>query len=521
MDKKESQKLLSSIIGYYKSNYSLAVSGSNNIKLNSRTYTARQFTSYFLKNKDSIAESIGTLEFYSLVDHVKKSKKLTKNEDALESIADRVFLVIQEALSKAEKKKTVNHDETGRLKNGFDWSGYIPVIDIKSDLSFMYDTHSKRINRLVTYEAWKKYQYTRDPKKRATAMEETVAANINYDPFNPVDIQYKDIGEQKDVLHLNAHNFPKWRKTKIENPELPKMFVELMEHLFPGEECRNYVYHWLNFLMTSRNHCYLFLHGEQGIGKNTLAYLAEALVGVENSSKVAPKVFEDSRFNDYMHYKRLVFLDEVIIDDRNVTTIRSMTNDTIMIEGKNMKAVYCKNHASFIIANNTDKKNLVTYDDRRYSVPTLTTTPIKHSLGQEWLDSFYTALENEEFIGNIGHWILQNGDAGEYNEKQPYITNVFYDMVDKALHQWQLNLVQLVESRKWDEIELNVLKEEVGTTAGRVTMEGFLLNHRDRDGDIYGKLLQKSNGKRFFKVSDKYLPEDDNNTEESFEDEEW
>src|SRR5690606_24485210 len=143
------------------------------------------------------------------------------------------------------------------------WSGYTPVLDIRSTLALMYNTRTKKVNRMVTYDSWKSWAMTRESKTKALLLEQVLAASISYDPFNAVDVYFKDIEDQKDVLHLNAHNFPKWRTEKLEDPKLPKLFLELMEHLFPEEECRKYVYHWLNFSMTSRNHCYLFLHGEQ------------------------------------------------------------------------------------------------------------------------------------------------------------------------------------------------------------------------------------------------------------------
>ena len=88
--------------------------------------------------------------------------------------------------------------------------------------------------------------------------------------------------------------------------------------------------------------------------------ICSSLVGPSNYSLIGPE-FWQSRFNNELKYKRLCFFDETQITPENVTSIRALTNKYVRIEEKNVNAMDLENFASHIIANNTDKYNLITY----------------------------------------------------------------------------------------------------------------------------------------------------------------
>jgi hypothetical protein len=512
MNKKDSKLILSSILHYFKETYSIESSGKDNIKLNKATYTPSKFVARFKKEEDEIAAFITRSEFYSIVEEVETKKKCSKDR-ALEVISERVFLEIKNSLDSKKKKENDLIKDTDLKNTGFNWSGHFPVIDIKTNQAIMYNSTQNKVDHMASYVVWLEYLKGLDAENRAVKRGNIVYGKVEYNPYKDEEIRTREVSGQ-EIPHLNAHRVPEWRETSLDKPKLPKEFKELIWHLFPKEECRNYVFHWINFMLTSRNHCYLLLHGDQGIGKNTLAAVMRSLVGQENYSYVTPSFWDDDKFNSELKHKRCVFFDETVVTPRNITNIRSFTNKHLAITEKGIDTIMYENFCSFVIANNLDKINHISFDDRRYSVPILTKEPIKNAFSQEWIDAFYHKLEEDkEFLANIGHWILQNGDKGDYNEKQPYLTDYFYDIVEKALSQWQSFIITEIEKKESSEILVEGLRELISSqvstkaTPGRVKIAGFLESHRDRDGDKYGTVVQNSAGKRVIKVHEKYCPD--------------
>lgn len=300
------------------------------------------------------------------------------------------------------------------------------------------------------------------------------------------------------------------------------MFVELMEHVFADQESIEYVYAWLYFAMTDRNHCYLLMHSAQGIGKGTLCLILSKLVGDSNFATSGEDSF-DSRFNGELMYRRVVYFDEVFITGERMSKIRALTNKYVRYESKGHQAVDMENFASFIISNNTDdpagRKNLISYEDRRFSVPNMGTGNLQMTKGQEWIDKLYHKIEEDpEFIANIGWWIMDHGDQGKFTPTLPFKSDSFYDMVEDALNNWQKNIIEKIESRKNYRYNIAKLKEELRGT-GRIKLANFLEHHRDREGDSYGYVGQDNDGTRYIYVEDKYKPVESNkdNKDNGFE----
>jgi len=507
MNKEQSQKLFSSIINYFNSNYEVKSSGKNNIKLGSRTHTVLQFTKRFMEEKDMISSYVGRLEFASLLDYFEKDKGW-KEDKILEYMADKIFTALKMRVDEESKSKVTKADKGEMVEHSFNWINHLPVIDIKSNQSLMFNTTAECVDHEVSFGSWKEWVNTRAAEDKKILLQTVTPASIVYDPRKIQEVQYKTVSGQEGVLHLNAHMTPDWRRpeNRITNPKLPKLFTELMEHLFADQESREYVYAWTYFMLTDRNHCYLLMHGDQGIGKTTLAMLLGALVGMSNYSTIGPE-FWTGRFNGDLKYKRLCYFDESNITHDNMTQIRSLTNKYIRIEEKNCNAVDLENFASFIISNNTDNSvNLISYEDRRFSVPNMGTGNISLVKGQDWLDRLYNAIENDtDFIGNVGWWILENGDQGKFNPTQPFKSDTFYELVDNALTIWQKNVIEMIEDGVNDRYAIEDIREELRGT-GRIKLSNFLDNHKDREGDQYGYVGQDTDGKRYVFASDKYKP---------------
>ena len=507
----DNKATFSSVLEYFRKNYNPTMSGRENIKLNGRTSNPTQFHKKFLEEKDNIASYAGLSEFYGAVEALCKARNWSQ-EQALQYMSDQVFGFIRAELNKEAKAKvtTAAKGAEDLIRGAFNYQGYLPVLDIKSKQRVLYNTKVKSINRKANYDSWKDWVNTRPSEERKLLLSTVVPALIKYDPDNVEEVSYTKVQEQEEVLTLNAHVMPSWRMKELANKTPPKEFTEFMNHLFPDKDSQDYVLHWMNFMITKRNHCILFLHGEQGVGKGTFSDICERLVGIDNYVKVGPEFWE-SRFNGELKYRRCVFFDENEITKENVTRVRAMTNRVIAVEDKGSTLLNLDNHASYIWAINPDKKALITYDDRRYSVPLLGKENIERAKSSEWMDNFTKKLEDKEFIAGIGWWILNYGDQGRYNTTKPYITEGFYQLVDKALTLWQRNVVELIESRENDKYDLaDTYVKEILKGTGRTTLQGFLDTYRDKEGECLGYVTQGNDKRRYLVATTKYFPEDAN-----------
>lgn len=480
------KSLLTGILQYFKETYEVSAHG-NNIKLGARSFTPIQFAKKFKEEKEAIIQKSGRLAFYEFIDKIEKSKGLPEDK-ILEQMSDRVFQVLNKEFN--TKKVTALNSTNGGFSNQFSYSGHIPVMDVKTRRKCLYNTVTQRVSHELSFESFEDWKRLRTQEERQIINDMYASIVIEYNPYSSEEVYYKDIENQKDILHVNNHKIPEWRRLEIKEPKLPKEYIELMNHVFPEEACRNYVHHWVYFMLTARNETILLLHGEQGIGKGTLVEIWYRLVGMENYALIGSDFWE-GRFNSAIADKRLVYFDETVITTENVTKLRSLTNLNIEIEAKGLDSYNTTNHASFIISNNLDKQNYVVTEDRRYSVPILTKIKADKALGQEKLDTLFKKIESDpDFIANIGWWILKNGNKGDYNPHTAYKTKAFYELTEKALFQWQRAIIDLIRSGMADKYSLDDYKDELRGT-GRVKVERFLDSHTDENGELYGYLGQE------------------------------
>jgi len=515
---KDAKKVFSSIIHYISSTYEIKDAGSDRIKLGSKSFNSRQFLDKIKKEIDVIASHCGKVEFYGIIEDIRKEKSCSE-EVAIEIICDKIFSHLKSIVSKEAKEKLTKADTTKMVQNSFDWSNHIPINDIRTKESVMFNIKTEEIDYRATYEGWYKYVQTRPNEEKKVLLASSQSAVVKYDPYDVSEISYKEVSGQENVLHVNAHKTPNWRKYGIgKDKPVPADFIKLVKHIFPNPLCQEYVLSWMYHMITGRNQCYLLLHGKQGVGKGTIVDIMSKLVGVENYTIISPSFWE-GRFNGELLHKRLAFFDESIIEEEHLSKVKALTNAYISIEAKGLEPIYTQNYCSYIITNNLDRTNHVTYDDRRYSVPILNDSDqkIEHVLGVEWMDQLVDRIENdEEFIGAIGHYILKHGKSPKFDDKQPYKSRAFYDLVEKSLKLWQKNLLEIIESCEYEEIDLASISDELrGTGHAKVTL--FLETHRDRDGETYGYVTRKHRGERYIKVSPKYCPkkeEDGGNSED-------
>lgn len=504
-------QIFSTVLTFWSKKYNLSLSGTQNIKLDARTFNINQFAKKFEEEEKSMAQEVGRKEFYTLMEEIERDRNL-KPDKVLGYMSDKVFGVIRGKLREESKKKATKVNDSALLNYAFDYSNHIPVQNVQNRETCMFNTKTKRLDTEVSFDAWEKWVNTRDSEMKKYLKQSVMPAYIVYNPYETENYYTKEIeGQAKEVLNINAHVMPLWRREGVptDTPkEMPKMFKQLLEHLFQSEKDIEYTLNWIHYALTGRNQCILFLYGEKGTGKGTLVDIIERLVGTNNFSKIDP-TFWESRFNQELKHKRVAFFDENIIDRDNVTRVRAMTNRTLVIEGKGVDSVSTENYCSFVWASNTDKTHYINFDDRRFSTPDITKVNICDALGDEWMDDLVHKIANdEEFIKEIGQYIWNHGASRKFDDKHPYKdTDTFYRLVEGGLSIWQKNVIELIESKAMDKYELTDIKELLRGT-GRTTLAGFLENHRDFEGNHYGYVGQEAGGLRYIYADKKYWPED-------------
>ena len=502
------------IIGnYFNENFTVALAGTGTLKLNSTTYSSRQFVKKFESLEKSLANHIGKREFYGAIEDASKKRSITEAE-ATVVLAELAFQKLTGDIKKAQTEKTKG--STDITKYGYNYANKVPVIDRRTKARMLYDDKRKCIDYGSDYESWKEYKNIQPKEIKELMNMAVMVADIYYDPFEIAEASLREVNGQKELLTINAHVMPKWRLAEVETPELPKVFDDFMAHLFPDEVSREYVYHWLYFALTSRNYTYLLLHGDRGVGKNTFAIVCRLLLGLENFSFISSGFF-DSRFNGELKNIRMGFFDEHDILSEHMSVWKQLPETYLTIEEKGMKPEQYRNHASFIVANNFEAKIDLLGDERKFSVPILGSLKVDEVLGQDVLEGFLRDLADDgSVIANIGWYILKKyKDSNRFNPNKPLITDLFHDIVEKALTNWQRGLIETIETREEDDYELDDL-ENILKGTGRTKIEKFLATYRDREGSSYGYVKQKQGGIRTIIPSDKYAPDKSNFNDEEF-----
>jgi len=343
----------------------------------------------------------------------------------------------------------------------------------------------------------------------------TLQKLITYNPFN-IKSRRTRMYKGQEIYEFNSHVPPEWRKSDCPKDLKPhELWFRIMEHLFPNEDCREFVYHWIYTMLTTRNQTILTLVSVMGTGKGVLYEILEHLIGEHNSQKQSEGYFK-SQFNNELRNKRLVGFDEVPILPKYKENFKFVLNNNITIEskGKNVEGTV-KNHASIVVMNNQFTQNYLVSKDRRFSVPDITDTPMNEVIDDMEVEKFLMDLHNEpEIIRHIGHYILKYGQSDKYTEFSCYKNDKFYKLVVLSLTEWQRFVYNVVVSKEKESYSFSDLKFEYEDATGsrkfpgEKTMQIFLDEFRDRDGDLIADVDKI--GRDFHVVPRaKYLPEED------------
>ncbi len=475
--------------------YQLSVSG-NNLLLDGLKTTSKQLQTIVLKLELGDTKEAAEIKLLSF------TQKAEYN-----MVVDRTYQAILTKLKQQKIDKVITSTLDSKLSYVF--KDVVPIRDIITGDKFIFDV-SKDLILPLDYETWYD-SLPMDKELRSAILGREMRGVVKYNPYKLASKIEVDFEGQR-IYQFNNHTPPSWRLSSSEGNSCPIFFSKLVKHLFPSDEVQKFVLNWLRNMLVSRNDTALLLVSLMGTGKGIFCEVAEKLVGRANAQRLGEGFFK-TQFNAELVNKRLIVFDEVSVTHKNKEQFKLMLNNVIPIEKKGVDVKPAvDNFASFIITNNLISENKLEYKDRRFSVPEMTDTPLNEVFSDDEIGEFIDSLNSDKVLADLGWWILDNCDYG-YKVNQPWKDTRFYNLMINGLAEWKKFIVETIQSKKANEYTIKDLKYDyeettgIRTFAGRVTIENFLAQFRDREGDLIAT-MKRVGTERVIIPNTKYLSDE-------------
>lgn len=256
---------------------------------------------------------------------------------------------------------------------------------MRSSLIIDKDDEDKKITifdtstRMVSTISNKRLNSLFNPKFAKTGLKSrTYTCLMDYMPYN----QKFLIPDDNGAWTFNTYVPPFWQEDNFYSSgrmplkkikTVPQLYKDFLMHLVDSnKESYDYILDWLANALQSRNYCILTTIGRQGIGKGILGEIMRHLFGEDNFSLARDELFK-SKFNSQLINKRLVYVDELKVDnDTMEDKVKAIINDYIEVEKKGVDAVQIKNYCNFYFSSNRLDSLKIPGDDRRFSIVDLT-----------------------------------------------------------------------------------------------------------------------------------------------------
>lgn len=312
-----------------------------------------------------------------------------------------------------------------------------PIINLSSknrQKVFLYDPEKRKIDINADPDMY--FLLMNTDLKKLVAVDGIKAVYVKFDPYN-----IKTFYDKDEVSYLNLYSAPKWRFVDCE-PEYGGVIKNLIDHLFPIEEEREYVLDWFHHSLTSRCETVLCLIGARGTGKGILlSSIAEALHSTEYFQIAKQEVLTD-KFNGEFKNKRNIFFDEVDISgDREVAKFKALANAKIAVEKKGEDSETVENFVSMSLASNYRDKFRVEPQDRRFSTPRITDVPLSKVMKEKEISDFLEDIQKEDSleIAKFGKFLLKR--VPNYSRHEPLKNDYFFELCKLSMPSWKLFLI--------------------------------------------------------------------------------
>jgi len=371
-----------------------------------------------------------------------------------------------------DQERLESEYEAQAEEHGIDLSKLIVLCDTYDDraLTFLYDVEEEKLSEF-SYKAVKEFLV--NDKLLHSLPRRPV--KVFYDPMSTPNYLSTESIDGQQVSKINIYKEPSWLETCLEkfNFESPSFFIwrknmkevqrtdlpplarRFFEHLFPDRLSREYAYSFIFDALTSRNgsEYILVLSGPTGTGKTIFAEkLMKRLVGASNWAAASKNLFK-STFNGVLENKRLIHVDEARVSQDTYSTVKLYANKVMNIERKGIDAENTTElFLSFVITNNVVGQYYIHYDDRRNSVLEITNKKLLNEWDKTEVDEFIKLLNDEDFIYEIGEFILTRSWQKDKERSKDFSIeqfrgDKFYKFVQRHLSSWQKLLLRLVMTK--------------------------------------------------------------------------
>lgn len=266
--------------------------------------------------------------------------------------------------------------------------------------------------------------------------------------FDPYTLKSLYVRETKTgsltTWHVNYYIPPRWRFLDVA-PAYDGFIKKLVEHLFPNEDEREYVLDWLHYAIVFRNDTVLCLIGPRGTGKGVLLKdVLGQLIGEEYREIVNQEILTD-KFNAAFKNKRYIFFDEVNVSgDRELNKFKAFCNSTIALEEKGRDSETIENYTSLGLSSNDKKDFKAEPQERRFSVPEVTDTPLLDICSEEEVEDFITRISNPESaeIAAFGNWLIQRKPKN--SSRRPLKGKYFFNLCRLSMPEWKTYIIDFL-----------------------------------------------------------------------------
>lgn len=483
-------------------NSTIKFSTSGVMSIDGERITLKEITSWFLS--------------YCREDSRKKYLPLLTEAPSTSHFLEMLKTYIKVAQSKHRNSVYKGADDVVR---GFNYDGLIPFISVENARKILFFSKVKKEITTLDYDT---YAACTDKEFRIRPMP----AVIEFNPYRPEQIYMESFNDLQECTHLNTYRKPEWQIAKKlsateakELSKLPSLIDDFFSHLFPNPNCKEFVYDWLHYALSSRCETYLVMNGAKGLGKNVLSnILCSSLVGKGNH-KIAHKG-SLGNFNVILAECRMIVFDEFkIIDDESINTLKRFANADQMIERKSIDTSKTeKTYNSYFICNNAETDMKIEWDDRRFSVVDLSTIKLADAWSQEKIDMLIRICEDPlcEEIRALGYWLLYRKPVVMTNEFSMYKGDHFYKLCYTSFPEWAKMIIDEITTNSkpyYEESDLRMILKErtngLGRLPNRAKIEDFLKNYKHLGENNLGH-IERDERTYYLQVNEHFIKAKDN-----------
>lgn len=491
------KKLLDEFASHIASHNVVKFSSSGVLSIDGERIILTNFSEWFMR----YCREDGAKKFASLI------------MEALNSSVLLETLKLSLRFSIASGKKSA-FKEISDLVCPYDYSDAIPFINILNHRQVMFYDKKKRQLLDLDYDTYKEIT-DKDFRIKPTP------AHMSFNPYRPDQVYIQEYANKK-TTHINTYLKPEWQLDKaLEEEEIkkftkiPTILQDFFEHLVPDDNCREYLYDWLHYALTTRCETYLVLNGAKGIGKNILSeFICKTLLGSSNH-KVAHQAALKG-FNAILVDCRMIVFDEFkITDQQDINTLKRIINPIQMIEfkgldtGKNQETFN-----SFIISNNALSDLWLNWDERRFSVMDLTDVKLREIWTKEKIDksvAVFSDPQSEEMIA-FGYWLMYRKPKVMQDRFSDYKGEHFYRICYSSMFEWCKMLIDDITSNPtvgyFEESDLRMkFKERTGGSQrfpNITKVIDFLANYK-HNGEHYLGVVEKDGDTNYIQINPYFL----------------